>query len=129
MSAYVVDERTMHRAVRGIFATMRVFADSNDGTAIGRLLFAMNADAVSQRYPDKPEMPAYGRQLARVYQYDEPTFTPVLVLFKSMVCLDYQCSEGNVPDSALFREFDRATDKLARKIIVDSPSYQKLPWE
>jgi hypothetical protein len=43
-------------------------------------------------------------------------------------CLLYQCSEGNVPETELFRYLDALHDKLAHRIAHDLASARKVPW-
>lgn len=57
MSAFIVTGETMARAVQGICAVIETFhgigtASSDAPGRIGRLLYSMNIEAVTQRYPD-----------------------------------------------------------------------------
>jgi hypothetical protein len=94
------------------------------GTAIGRKLFALNRRALRERYGAK----ASGIVLPRY------TFTPpagkisLAQSYKCAACLQYQCAEGNVPESRLYRELDRALGHIAAAIVEASPEYDRAEW-
>ena len=49
-------------------------------------------------------------------------------MVKSIGCLTYQCSEGDVPDERLFkalREYERALNGL---IVADMDEYDAAAW-
>lgn len=155
MSAFVVGEDTMLRVVRGICAQskygpiVRQFAGFDTQTAdaptkIGRKLFAMNIEAVKQRYPDcraKPaDMPgpigdddkSLAPKLARCFKAscvpNKPDRAEMVAVYKAMSCLEYQCSEGNIPETPLFAELTKATAAVAESIVRELPEYGAAPW-
>jgi hypothetical protein len=153
MSAFVIDTATMHRVIRGLFGrnrwgqlvarfdgeyTMPGERVSADPTAVGRKLFAMNVDAVRQRYPsDTPDElpgPCDGHALPDDYTapsrgLGRPMTTADMVdAYKAINCLLYQCSEGNVPDSPLYLELERAAGELAGAIVRGMPEYEAAGW-
>jgi hypothetical protein len=144
MSAFVINTDTMHRCVRGILAksqygqVIRHFMDidtsANDaGTQIGRLLFTLNIEAVQQRYPgtlDNPHnMPgpidedgnSTALSEAETYCYcpsTKPQTRKVLVdSFKALECLEYQCSEVDVPERPDYAALQKASGLLAAHIV------------
>ncbi len=155
MSAFVVDTGTMDRVVRGIIASSRYgqiidrFADIDTtergaGTRIGRLLFSLNIEAVFQRYPgcadDPGDMPGPigddGRsealKMASDYTYRsiaKRVDTEAMVhSCKAMRCLRYQCSEGDVPGTELYRELQAAIGEIALAVVEAMPCYSAAPW-
>ena len=48
--------------------------------------------------------------------------------FKAITCLLYQCSEGDVPNSPIYGELNRAAGELAQRIVQDLPEYDKASW-
>lgn len=129
MSAYVVSENTMHRVVRAIEKNRQWFAGvpvssatTRSADAIGAALFAMNIDAVRQRYPRDPEPESFA------YRYENHVNSAV-VEFKAIQCLLYQCSEGNVPETPLYRELESVALTVASKIIHSLPEYDAADWD
>lgn len=156
MSAFVVDTATMDRVVRGIVGRARYgqiirkfggidTSEGSAGTRIGRLLFTLNVEAVFQRYPgceNNPDsMPGPvgddGRSealsMAADYRYGgraAPLLdTEALVhSCKALQCLRYQCNEGDVPLTALYRELELAIGEIAMEVLEKMPCYAAAPW-
>lgn len=146
MSAFVIDPSTMHRVIRGICraGVCQNFAGFSTEPAqnydrIGRALFALNIEAVNQRYPDTracadnlPGMVGC-EAFPETYTYDND-FRTLLSLgaktdaYKAITCLIYQCSEGNVPETALYRELEAVAGSLAANIVAHLPEYEAASW-
>jgi|SRR4051794_66699 hypothetical protein len=113
MSAFIISTATMQRVVDAIDKTGRPFCgmSTSDSAAldkIGARLFKLNAAAVNARYPSEPQKaPRFRyRPLGQVQDYEH---------YRALSCLLYQCSEGNVPNTQLYR----AVNDLARSIASD----------
>ena len=138
MSAFMVNTNVMAKVVTAILLNFDTFdgdstcrvallAVSTDGqkeagTKIGRKLFLMNRRALRARY-------GRGEHL-RVPEFVFERWadaTPVQQ-FKAMSCLLYQCHEGNVHESRLYDELNRAAGELAQRIVQDLPEYDKASW-
>lgn len=151
MSAFVIDEATMHRVVQGICARgrygriVRQFAGistDSPGAAIeiGRRLFTLNIEAVMQRYPDCQNDPSHLPGEAGCQHYPQIYLAPALRTgpcgrallvdsFEAMCCLRYQCSEGDVPEGAsLYRELNGAIGAVACEIVQGLPEYEAAGW-
>jgi hypothetical protein len=154
MSAFVIDPETMDKVVSTLtakgqwgYVLRRVgdtFTDAPDAaTKIGRQLYAMNLDAVMERYPDTHDNPkdmpgpvdAKGRSTAARLPttYKAKLRNPVtqadwVAGFKAISCLSYQCSEGDVPKTELFKELELAEGMIAARIVQNLPEYEKAPW-
>lgn len=162
MSAFIVSSGTMDkcvalicrrteygRAVPTIFGirTGNGFADSSshDGcmTEIGRRLYALNTEAVRQRYGDDlDELPgpvdSNGRSTARwlCSSYTGPAFAysakekrgVLVAAYKAIECLIYQCSEGDVFESPDYKELCSARDRIAAELLRESADYEAAPW-
>ncbi len=144
MSAFVVSTETMDRVVDGVILAARLagkhgqamdsFAgirttDPDARTMIGRKLFAMNHMAVNYRY---------GSLARDTWPLDEhQTYTygtggkgqSPAALVKAMDCLAYQCAEGDVPKSRLYKELATAIGLLCRDIVSGLPNYERAPWD
>ena len=154
MSAFVIDAGAMHRVLIGLFGrsrfgqivpqfnagyTMYGEPRSLDPTEVGRALYAMNVEAVMQRYPDCRANPAdlpgeHGAHLLPT-TYQAPRLprhplgtTEMIGAYKAMRCLLYQCAEGDVPDSPLYTELRLAAGELAAEIVHGLPAYDAAAW-
>jgi hypothetical protein len=140
MSAFLVNERTMQSACEAI-----LFAEDATWygeyceykaeaiTKLGRELYALNNDALDTRYPHDAE----GRDelehnfMGRSFELVRPRrcFDAAMVQrFKSLGCLLYQCTEGDVPDSELFKRAEIAKGKLAIRMVEASAIYDAAKW-
>lgn len=134
MSAYVVDRSTFKTINTGLreFNTdkfpsvqraIRSSLVSFEGAeALTKRLYALNVRAVNQRYGDShsEEMP---------YPV-EMTDTPVSIFqfLKSLECIHYQMSEGNVPEEFEYKNLKGLIDSIYYHIVSSMPLYQMATW-
>jgi hypothetical protein len=52
-----------------------------------------------------------------------------LQAFKSLHCWLYQCSEGDVPETPLYKAFRDISNHWAQHIVASLPAYDKADWE
>jgi hypothetical protein len=149
MSAFVVSRRTMDRCVHGIlnsgeykFAGESLRLDTpadrrRVGQVIGRALYDMNVRAVMQRYPDCVDDPTSmpgpdgAADLPAAYVPTPPTSKTwgVHNTLKALVCLRYQCSEGDIPNSDLWRELDSFIGRIALNLVSRHPAWEASLWD
>lgn len=140
MSAFIVSTECMDRVVRGFALALTLPLSDELSNDLGRQLFALNVEAVRQRYGNADDMMAEGWR-AEDYTFTEPPTLPdcppLVDSYKAMQCLHYQCSEGNVPEQKLYSLLENATETVKRKIrtehrmfgeIEDTPEYQRSAW-
>lgn len=136
MSAFIVSTETMHRVVKAIDDAMNhegifgadferaepgfLIRTAGDLDALGQALFALNADAVNQRYNEKDEPPTY------TYRPLGPVTDPEK--YFAIACLIYQCSEGNVPERGLYKALQNLENSIARGIAHNLASARNVPW-
>ena len=131
MSAYIVDELTMNRVTSALAFREHTPSGNADAQAIGEELYAMNVCAVKARYPDDAddELPGPVGFVLGQWQYEDTLRNPRDVqALKSMHCLRYQCNEGDVPDSALYKWLTRQIGELADDLIMATPEYNAAEW-
>lgn len=130
MSAYLIDESTMHRALMGLSYAMRqrgIYTD--DLTVKGQRWFQMNIDALKARYGNRafePGEPVYDPESYR-FKLEAADRHPV-DYYKALQCLRYQCTEGDVVESDTFKELDAAVCECAARIISGLPEYERAEW-
>lgn len=131
MSAFIVSRECMQRAVQTIAAHHHPNIKPGDLTRLGQTLFLLNADAFNQRYDCTVEAPDFE------YSPDSG-WTPAIGL-KALRCLLYQCAEGDVPDTQLYKCIEATAESLAlvpgkpdplgyRPPMRDSLEYERAPW-
>ena len=86
---------------------------------LGTRMWSMNAKATGERY--NKEEPA------TIYDYKYTLINDVQV-YKSLQCFLYQCGEGNIPETDLYKALKELLLKLAGDIIIDLPEYQEAEW-
>ncbi len=139
MSAYIVQDTTINKVVSWIEREVwrhnftldqlgqkyhiDLYGD-NWQKKLAEAMFQLNCDGVDARYGE-------GRAkkditVNFVYQ-PEQYFSHVHVL-KSLQCWLYQCNEGDVPKSNLYKFFDEVENCLALKIVMALPEYQQATW-
>lgn len=94
--------------------------------ALWTLLGSMNLLAVHSRYGDDcgevvPQHP--GSHHAFV-----DTRPLAIARVKAAHCLIYQCSEGHVPESPLFKLFERTVLAECERLIMATPEYEESRW-
>ena len=81
-------------------------------TIIGRRLWSLNTRAVGERYREPPA------EIGN-FRYD-PDLAPTPAQMRgSIECLSYQCAEGDVPKTALYRALTDAESVVARAINAE----------
>jgi hypothetical protein len=124
MSAFIVSNRTITRAIAALkYARLEYrFPQYETGgdKALGNYLYAMNAQAVAERYRERASEVEYVPEPALA-------FTKADAL-KGLTCLAYQCCEGRVIDSAGYKTLEEAERLLAGQIVSDLPEYRNAAW-
>jgi hypothetical protein len=92
---------------------------------LGQAMFQLNINGVEARYGSGEA--AKFRKLDYRYQVTEPV--PFVQVLKSLQCWLYQCREGDVPESELYKLFDDDVQPyLMSKIITMLPDYEEAAW-
>lgn len=118
MSAFVVNNMTIHRCLEGLVFAKLAFGYS---PTLGQKLLDLNARAVNERYEENEEAPKFK------IVHDVPVSKISAV--KALHCLRYQCSEGDVPKDPLFKKISRAIEILSEDIVCNLPEWNEEPWD
>jgi hypothetical protein len=87
-----------------------------------RRLYELNLEAICQRYTDGSG-DDYGYKFTQ-----RPPVQNKTALYKSLGCLIYQCSEGNVPEMDLFKRLEQIYDAMAHDIVSSTKEYDVAAW-
>jgi len=137
MSAYVVSDEVINRIVshlsyehyqsvthgccKRILAEAGYDVETHDGAEqLADAMFNLNIEAVEQRY---------GKGQAKEFrpldfQYHPIIPGPAVKVFKALEEWNYQCSEGNIPATDLYKLMDRISCAICRGIVMDSKAYR-----
>lgn len=128
MSAFICTETTLCQAVNALLSVPDDLEDnfppvlthlSRNPQDLLSALHEMNCEAVDQRYKEKNE------RLKLVYS---PSGASPVQCLKSLRCLIYQASEGDVAASALYQVVDSLCGVIAMKIVYGLPEYDSAAW-
>lgn len=110
---------------------MTLFEGESDKT-IFNALAGTNLNALEQRYSKETAAEMFdGKDYEDGHDIWEPRngVQPWhYQLLKSLKCYIYQCSEGNVPDSPIYKAIDKLIDNLAMFIACNQQEYEDAEW-
>lgn len=132
MSAYIVEDKTINKIITFLDGDqeMRSYLhhelnldlDTKDKAfEFGKKLLALNIQAVNERYNESKSVIPNGYQ----FNYE---ITDRIGAYKSLRCLIYQCSEGDVPKTALYKTLKEISDYMANSIVSSLKIYEDRPW-
>ena len=130
MSAFLVTEKTLYNCMKAITkAKYSVLYKDIDGSqkkfkVIFMALNSLNSLALKVRYNAEPT-PGYK---FCVIKYTEASSCKIQLL-KSLQCLIYQCSEGSVVETGLYKKLVEVKNDLMDLIIRDLPEYENAVWD
>ena len=82
----------------------------------------MNALALNARYNDEIS------ECLSPYPANANKPANMAALYKSLKCYLYQCTEGDVPESDLYKAIENISTTIAEYIISDLPEYELAAW-
>lgn len=135
MSSFIVSTECMNSIINGLFWKHQ-FKDMYSGSyreqnlnelkdykKLAKKLYLLNQKAVEQRYPDDTsdyaELPKF--------EWIDKTVSDMQFL-KSLQCFRYQCYEGNVPQTKLYKWIEGLIHNVMNYIIDKMPEYSKAEW-
>lgn len=97
-------------------------------------LAGTNLDALEQRYSKETAAEMFdGKGYEEghdIWQAREDGIQPWhYQLFKSLNCYIYQCSEGNVPDSPIYKAMDELATRVGLFIARKQSEYEEAEWK
>jgi len=118
MSAWLVSNETISKIAN---TTMK---DVKNAELFAKDLHKMNVNALMDRYHDD-----YTEMLSAFKYIPTVIFADKYQYHKSLSCFLYQCSEGNVPEMALFKKVEEVQRKLAYDIVTKTSEWDEAKWE
>ncbi len=140
MSAYMVDNSTISRIVSA-FEKYHKGSGQNptihcpellqglDPQKMGEALYRMNERAIIARYGEESVKEfAEGRPGGSGFVFQRDNLSNMMQDLKSIRCLIYQCSEGEVFKEELYKQIDAYSGDLALAIVSRLPQYESARW-
>ena len=139
MSAFMVEDQTINRVVTWLKCEVQIsrftldclareytvdLTSDNWDEKLAKAMFQLNCDGVNARYGDG-EAEKF-RPLYFTYKPEGNTFR--VQVLKSLQCWMYQCNEGDVPQTKLYRFFEEVENYLALQIVMSLPEWDKAKW-
>ena len=129
MSAFLVSEKTLYSAMQGILQCKysKLFKDISKPGKIKIVFMALsslNSLALKVRYNEEP---GQGFKYCPIKLYEAPRNK--IQCLKSLQCLIYQCSEGAVVKTGLYKKLVEVKNDLQDLIIRDLPEYDAAVWD
>jgi len=132
MSAYVVEHKTINKVITFLdndqnmrsylHHQLKIDLDSHEKALdFGRKLLALNIQAVNERYDGSQSVIPNGYE----FHYE---LTDQIGAYKALQCLIYQCSEGDVPKTNLYKMLEDISHYMANSIISNLKVYEERPW-
>jgi hypothetical protein len=130
MSAFLVTEKTLYNCMKAITKAQysALYKDIDGSQKKFKIIFmalnSLNSLALKVRYNEEPS-PGY--KFCSI-KYTEASSCKIQLL-KSLQCLIYQCSEGSVVETGLYKKLIEVKNDLQDLIISDMPEYKKAVWD
>jgi hypothetical protein len=138
MSAFIVEDETINTVINYLhlkesgddaYWPRRVLReaeiDLSSITArkvLAQAMLDLNIQAVNELYGRKMN----GDRLLITYWQNHPQ--NVYQVYKSLKCWLYQCAEGSVPETDLFKLMDNMAKAIAMYIVETSPAFTVADW-
>lgn len=124
MSAFIVSRECMDTCVYAFVVTLDLDT-REDPDKLGRKLYALNRRAMRERYGAGEGSGGERYKYATGAGFLPPSLAQQI---KALQCLQYQCAEGTVPKSALYKRIDRAIKDLSVRFVQHSPEWGAASW-
>ena len=139
MSAYITSDATVNTVIAFINSDSRgnahiyrplenigqVWDSHEDRLALGMAMRDLNIQGVCARYTDDKVEVLVGKD---TYQYTSGFMPSRIEAYKNLQCWLYQCAEGDVPETDLFKAFEQVRANMAGHIVNRLPEYDKAGW-
>lgn len=148
MSSFIVSNETINRIVATLelskirnqsFPDFRYMdggelleMEAANVRTLGETLFFLNLRAtIAERYPhNHPDVEKSINDMASTYrhQHEYVNSSNRAQVYKSLQCYLYQCSEGEIPNSPLYKALETYKAKLAELMVEDTQEYNEASW-
>lgn len=134
MSSFIVQDETIDNIISFLYSGSRLIYMDNelknkgienkkDFEKLGKAFKLMNLQAVDERYNESND-------LIQVVKYNfKFKSISIFQALKSMHCLSYQASEGDIPNQEIYKFLDKIIRATESHIIDELPQYKESKWD
>jgi len=127
MSAFLVNNSSISRLADAIRRKSEKFSKKyTNNLELAHALYSLNVEALRQRYEDYKEMISPFVFTSEIWFDDKKGNAQ---FYKSLCCFTYQCLEGNVPETELYKELEKLENDLAHEIAMKWAGEQGAVWD
>lgn len=137
MSSFIVSEKCMNNIIYNLFwdhefkrlhsiLKRNGYDTDTDFDMLAIDLYEMNKEAVKQRYNESKDSDYI--KIPNSFNWDKGKLNKYQCL-KSMKCLRYQCSEGNVPKTKLYKFLNDLITEWTDYILDEIPEFINADWD
>jgi len=140
MSSFIVTNQTISNILSLFFWKRRKYCfeyqienelnlkEEKDFKEFGKQLLKLNIEATNQRYPNNPYLTSKeAKKRIASFKWSDNLKNDMQGL-KSLHCFLYQCSEGNIPETELYKTLKTISHRIKDAIIAEIPAYNKAEW-
>ena len=106
-----------------------IFGNEISREKLAKDLFQLNIEAIEQRYGKGQAKEFRALNFKFVDRCSKPNRNNIYQCCKSLHCLMYQCSEGDVPEKELYKAMKEVIHKLEAHIVNSLPAYVRAAWD
>jgi len=110
---------------RSLENTNLTWSGQDDARVLGSKMRDLNIEAVCARYTDDKVEVLRGND---DYKFVETLRPSRIQAYKSLRCWLYQCTEGHIPETDLFKAFDQVSSEMAKHIVNRLPEFDAATW-
>jgi hypothetical protein len=142
MSAFMVEDRTINDSVAFLKSLTNTqswiltpfvglgyeLKNMTDRERLAKDLFQLNIYGVNARYGDNQAQEFRPLNFHFKDKVSSAKRFNIIQCIKSLHCLIYQCSEGNVPESCLFKATQSVIQNLESQVVSSMAAYDRAEW-
>jgi len=130
MSAFLVKNSTLSKLADALRKYDRdLYEEYERNYDLAKDLYEMNVQALKERYEDPTD-------LIRPFEFTDEFWMDIennqkdkAQFFMSLSCYLYQCCEGDVPKSELYKRLEDIEHKLAHEIAMEWAEKKSAEWD
>lgn len=139
MSAWIVSKENIDRVITALLILekehpslpspvpeLSLIKAQEDVHGLGTQLWKINEEAVKQRY-GRPYKDLPGSRVVR-YEFGYSGGDPYQ-LIKSIHCLGYQCSKGDIPETDLYKALRKLEERFEAYLVRTDERYKNADWD
>lgn len=130
MSAFLVKNSTLSKLAEWLRYKEDIeggfFRSFKSDKELAKALYDLNVKALKERYEDYQDFVVPFEYTGEVFLDNDKRRAQA---YMSLSCFLYQCNEGRVPETELYKKLEEFRIKMAKEIAFDWAEKQKAIWD